>query len=259
MFAFWTRRGNKSPAVGRSENTETELPRTSQDLPQGRTIPRGAYPTSLPSQDNQQPAPSTTPLNTSESLGTPTPNPHDAVIAEVEAKLTQAERLASSTSGSTAPPAHDTPNSSSPPPEPLYDPATGIQRGMFEPISCPDNQDTGDEVWGHLAQMRALQSEIAKMHMNMEGLGEGARAMMNVEVDADIDVETVPTQEEEEAAKRQKEFDSLPEKFRGRADNINAMMAKVSLIVQVLSFRFLTIYMICYSARRTFQGRHCFP
>lgn len=226
MFSFWTRKGNKSPAPGRSANVQPEPQATPQESSKGRTLPRGAYPTSLPSQDDHPGLLHPPPQNATESVGTAAPNPHDTAILEVEAKISQAERLASSTSSSNTAPAHDVPSTSNPLPEPLYDPATGVQRGMFEPVACSDNQDTGDEVWGHLARMRALQSEIAKMHMNMEGLGEGTGAM-NVEVDADIDVETVPSQEEEEAAKRQKEFEKLPEKFKGRADNINAMMAKL--------------------------------
>ncbi|KIJ46354.1 hypothetical protein M422DRAFT_29229 [Sphaerobolus stellatus SS14] len=222
MFSFWSRKGNKSPAVGRSTNIPTEERTESEDTPKTRPIPRSAYPTSLPSQYNQ-PIGEGPPKEPREPISPATPNPHDAAIAEVEAKLSQAERLASTTSSNSSP-THDTQNA--PIPEQLYDPATGAQRGAFEPTTYADNEKSHEEVWAHLAQMRELQSEIARMHMNMEGLGDGVGSI-NVEVDADIDVETVPTQEEEEAAKRQREFDKLPEKFKGRADNIEAMMAKL--------------------------------
>lgn len=215
MFSssFWSRKGNKAPpSAERSATNDTGVqPEASQ------AFPKSAYPTSLPSPDSPSPA-----QNAPELIAAAGPNPHDDAILQVEATLSQVDRLATTTG--TQQPAHDAAVVQ----EPLYDPATGVQRGVFEAVACADHGLVRDEVWSHLARMRELQSEIAKMHMNMEGLGEGP-GLISVDVDADIDIETVPTQEEEDAARRQREFERLPGKFNGRADNISAMMAKVRL------------------------------
>ena len=238
MFSFWSRKGNKSPAAARpsnvlsqnSQDQDVELPRTTSRVPQLPSVPvQGDQSQTIPADIKPEP------------VVAAVPNPHDAAVSEVHSKLLQAEQLSSATHPPrSTDPLTETVTLPIPPPlEPLFDPATGTQRGLFESAApgapgvalssgfC-DSEQLRDEVWTHLAHIREIQSEIAVMHVHMEGIGDES-ASIDAEVDNDIDVDTVPTQEEEDAAKRAKEFEKLPGRFKGRSDNIDAMMGKVRL------------------------------
>lgn len=102
--------------------------------------------------------------------------------------------------------------------ENIYDPFDGQRIGIL--VSESRNK-AEDDLWDHLTHIRTLQSEIAKMHAQMEGLGEGERQQMNDErADAD---------EELKAAK----FARLGDRFNGRKEAIDAIMNKVSHISTV--------------------------
>ena len=220
MFPFWNRKTNKSPAVGHTPDPVSkpadlvsEAPSLVYKLPQHQNFPNAGQ------EDTSPPAPSS-------PVVAAVPNPHDAAVNEVHEKVLQIERLTASPISN---PLSEASTSSHP--QPLFDPATGAPRGFFEPIfmgggGSGDSDQLQDETYGHLARIRELQSEIAMMHMHMEGVGDGSDSL---EIEVDVDADTVPTQEEEEVAKRDREFTRLPGRFKGRSDNIDAMMAKVRL------------------------------
>ena len=233
MFSFWNRKSNKS----------TGQPQQSPDVELSHTPSRIIHVPNVPAQEDR-PAEKIPAEVAPEPVVAAVPNHHDAAVSEVHAKLLQAEQL-SSTAHPLRPtdPLTDATSPQNPSPEPFFDPATGEQRGFFEPvatISSGDSEQLCDEVWAHLARIRQIQSEIAMMHRQMEGIGDGG-GTIDVEVDNDVDVDTVPTQEEEDAAKRAREFDRLPSRFNGRSDNISAMMAKV----RVKSFHF-AVFIWCF-------------
>ncbi|GJJ09805.1 hypothetical protein Clacol_004029 [Clathrus columnatus] len=258
MLNFWTRRANK-PSTG--QKTENVLPLSKLDTTS--PVDESAFShLELPSEDREfsQTVPSNEPQESQEQAQSQpqpipepyiaaTPNPHDSAISEIRNGLRQVESLArpqrSTNAVTEQSPSGDTPT------EPLYDPATGEQRGTFDkthPASPADSAGpfdnvtaelTNDEVWSHLARIRELQSEIAKMHTHMEGVGD-TKHVLDIDVDVDIDVDSVPTQEEEEAAKRQKEFEKLPRRFKGRSENIEAVMTKLDeLSKTVMAFHAL--------------------
>jgi len=223
-------------------------------------IPKSSYPTSLPPQD--VPLPPTPQVVEPESFVTAVSNPHDDAIADMYAKLLQVEQLTSPTrsrASSVRVPTMEGQTAPNPPStEKLYDPATGVERAIFDAIApTVDPEQLHDEVWTHLTRIRELQSEIARMHMHMAGMGDGI-GLNHLDVDADIDVDSVPTQEEEEAAKRQKEFEKLPGRFKGRSDNIGAMMMKLDDLSQaVISFHALQAPPLSFeSTTATRQNTH---
>ena len=230
MFSFWNRKGNKSP--GHTSNIPLQTPQKPLDLEPSHTSSKIPHiPNVLVTDDVP---PESIPVEAgSEPVVAAVPNPHDAAVDEVYAKLLQAEHL-SSTAHPPRPtdPLTETAPPRIPSPEPLFDPATGELRGFFEAAAgsgSGEREHPSDEVWTHLARIRQIQSEIATMHRRMEGIGDES-GTIGVEVDNDVDVDTVPTQEEEEAVNRAKEFDRLPGRFKGRSDNIDSMMAKVRVI-----------------------------
>ncbi|KAF8516570.1 hypothetical protein BU17DRAFT_92685 [Hysterangium stoloniferum] len=238
MFSFWNRKGNKSPSAGKSSNILPQSVDSSQNVENKPTIPKHSYPTNLPPPEDIPPPPAPQAAEP-EPYVAAAPNPHDDAIAEVHAKLLQVEQLTSPTrsrASSVRVPTMDGPAApNSPFTEKLYDPATGVERAIFDAIApAADLKQLHDEVWTHLTRIRELQSEIARMHTHMEGMGDGI-GLNHLDVDADIDVDSVPTQEEEEAAKRQKEFEKLPGRFKGRSDNIAAIMMKLDDLSQAVT------------------------
>lgn len=241
MLSFWTRRTNKPPTGQKSDNVlplskldTTELSKSSP-LPPSEVagIPSEQQESSQrPSSEPHKQAP---PQPISEPYVAATPNPHDNNINEIKAGLRQVESLTQVRLNALATSEH---TSERPPAEALFDPATGEQRGAFDtsnlvlpsegtaPFEHVTAEQASDEVWSHLARIRELQSDIARMHAHMEGIGDNTH-VLDLDVDADIDLDSVPTQEEEEAVKRQKEFEKLPRRFTGRSENINAVMTKV--------------------------------
>ncbi|KAF8531927.1 hypothetical protein JB92DRAFT_3138677 [Gautieria morchelliformis] len=234
MLSFWGRISNKSP--GRTSNLPSQSSPRSEDVELPRTSPRTAHLTHVPPTEGHAP---TVPAQVApEPVVAAVPNPHDAAVAEVHAKILQAEQESSTAHHPRfTDPLTDAATPPNPPPEKFFEPATGILRGIFEPVATGtpvDSEQLRDEAWAHLARIREIQSEIATMHMHMEGVGDETGSI-DVDVDNDVDVDTVPTQEEEDAAKTAKEFDKLPGRFKGRSDNINAIMAKLDELSQAVT------------------------
>ena len=124
-------------------------------------------------------------------------------------------------------------SSSSPPPESLYDPFTGGLIGVLTRTSSA--KQSGEELWAHLARIRALQAEVAGLHVTMEGIGlgepavprlrsttpraVGERLMDNEDSDGDGGSEV----EERQAI----EFERAERRFDGRREEIEQIMNKV--------------------------------
>ena len=126
--------------------------------------------------------------------------------------------------------------------DPIYDPFTGALAGvMMSPVhdhegsqamSDADFDQTRDELWAHLARIRELQSEIAGMHLKMEGIGSNdarsARRTAGATRRPTEEWDDPGEAEEQRKAARDAEFATLAETFRGRRVAIDGIMSKVS-------------------------------
>ncbi|KAI0756743.1 hypothetical protein C8Q80DRAFT_53291 [Daedaleopsis nitida] len=187
-------------------------------------VPREA--TSLPNSENQL-----------------RPTPRLSVIPSV-GSLERSDRTPSPSQGP-----RSTTSTPGVPHEPLLDPFSGNLAGLMEPKkdnepgATPSQFDRRrDELWSGLATIRELQSEVAGMHVQMEGIGlndvrGGKRAAGAV---GRAHSETIPVVEEwdepdgaEAAAEEQRkkardvEFTNLAETFKGRREAIDAIMNKL--------------------------------
>lgn len=191
-------------------------------------------------------------------------SPHDVILAELQGHKTTTGVLANegtATRMASSPPNYPYPGSFarsnfqsefSPTAEPLFDPFTGTHIGDL--VAAEDgNLDTKteEELWTHLSQILKLQSDIAEMHIKMEGIGlkkpgptpgkskgerlnrrpsssagrgwgEGAEQGVDEGVEEDVD------EEAESKRRREEEFSRLNDKFTGRKDAIDGIMKNVS-------------------------------
>ncbi|KII93160.1 hypothetical protein PLICRDRAFT_170943 [Plicaturopsis crispa FD-325 SS-3] len=110
----------------------------------------------------------------------------------------------------------------------LHDPFTGAELGILHNADATDDEG----LWTHLARVSELQSEIAGLHVAMEGVGgEGRRA----DVDVGVRVGAEVAEEDEEAEghrRRENEFAKLTDKFTGRKDRIDEIMNKLDALSQ---------------------------
>lgn len=183
--------------------------------------------------------------------------PHDAVLAELQGQrqdlntsakidanssvLPTIPSLGSLERGPGAPSpsqglrsAAATPNGS---PEPIYDPFTGTLAYVL-PAQSPNDVDSShfeqakDELWSQLGRIRELQSEIAVMHVQMEGVGQSdsrpKKGQGRTHSDTIVGEEWPdPEQIEQEQKKaRDAEFESLAKAFEGRHTAIGKIMNK---------------------------------
>lgn len=124
---------------------------------------------------------------------------------------------------------------------PIYDPFTGALAGVMtspvhdhegsQAMSDADFDQTRDELWAHLARIRELQSEIAGMHLQMEGIGSSdarsARRAAGATRRPTEEWDDPGEAEERRKAARDAEFATLAENFRGRRVAIDGIMNKV--------------------------------
>ncbi|KAI0734629.1 hypothetical protein C8Q72DRAFT_806972 [Fomitopsis betulina] len=132
---------------------------------------------------------------------------------------------------------------------PIYDPFTGALAGVMTPpvhdpeggqaMSDTDFDQTRDELWVHLARIRELQSEIAGMHLQMEGVGSSdarsARRAAGATRRATEEWDDPGEAEERSKAMRDAEFATLAETFRGRRVVIDGIMNKLDDLSQALT------------------------
>ncbi|KAH9937205.1 uncharacterized protein B0H18DRAFT_969566 [Fomitopsis serialis] len=97
----------------------------------------------------------------------------------------------------------------------VYEPFTGALAGL----------------WAHLSRIRELQSEIAGMHLQMEGIGSSdarsARRAAGATRRATEEWDDPGEAEEQRNAARDAEFATLAETFRGRRAAIDGIMGKL--------------------------------
>ena len=208
--------------------------------------------------------------------------PHDAVLAELQGRTPKVGSSQLSGPAVTGPspgsperaqdtgttPAQTSPPTSDTSPEPVYDPFSGGLAYILPPRSPPEGGDAGgfeqskDELWSQLGRIRELQSEIAVMHVQMEGLGAGdgrvpKKAHTRTPTDNILSEGWPDPMEEEEDKNRERdaEFASLAQAFEGRHASINNIMNKVRTRC-VYALAWLNI---CALARRTLESPHSFP
>jgi hypothetical protein len=128
--------------------------------------------------------------------------------------------------------------------EVLHDPFTGSIIGLSAPEEREHNEvgdfeSAKDELWAHMARIRTVQSEIANLHVMMEGVGPGppgeqGAAGRSVPIvhptEGDKWEDEEGDEEVEEKNAREREFARLAEKFNGRKE------ATANIINKVRSF-----------------------
>lgn len=145
----------------------------------------------------------------------PLKSPHDVVISRIESEVRELEE-AGGAKGSTSPKLRNREL-----PENVYDPFDGQSVGVMVPGEFEEEED---DLWTHLAEIRNLQSDVARLHAQMERLGENDRFYVPEEVGEE---ETVNAEDEGKAAKAA-EFAKLSDRFSVRKEAIDAIMQKVS-------------------------------
>ncbi|KAH7917714.1 hypothetical protein BV22DRAFT_1135181 [Leucogyrophana mollusca] len=208
--------------------------------------------------------------------------PHDAILAELHGRLAPSAdpvdpSRADTHSGVTYDPTSSAIDTSlftsesvpaqTLPAEVLHDPSTGQRLGSFVPVvssggeifGAPARGRTGgDELWSHLSRILDLQSEIAGMHVAMEGVGtrsgrarsgstvperEKSKPMTGTarnprrrggtlggeddEDEGDGDGDSEYEDSGPEKRKREEEFAQLSERFAERKDAIGSIMNKL--------------------------------
>lgn len=156
------------------------------------------------------------PSETAQLSPTSTVSAHDAAIANMNEKIREI-RIADALVNQESPDRDDglsgeDAEKQSSTPENVYDPFDGQRIGV---VMSGELNKAEDDLWTHLAHIRNLQSEIAKMHAHMEGLGENERSQ--------VDDEAANADEEVKAAK----FAKLGDRFKGRKEAIDGIMGKV--------------------------------
>jgi len=134
----------------------------------------------------------------------------------------------------------------------IYDPFDGSVFGnLVSPnryivpeahVTLTEAASKNEELWSHLSRILELQSQIATMHGEMEGIGtkqgdgkgkgksSRSRAPSTSRPIGDEAEEAVGVERDEEAEKnraREEEFAKLTEQFQGRKESINEIMSKL--------------------------------
>lgn len=197
------------------------------------------------------------------SLATDLHTPHDAALSELYAKTSDSNRnnegdLKAPNSASLTSPG---PAPKSSPHEVVRDPFDGSHVGTlvlpdrnFHPeahIPLSDAASRNEEIWSYLSTVLDLQSQIAGLHLEMEGIGtkndrgkgkgKGNRSL-NVQrppvraasgtaelLDLEHDVGVGEDEDEEQRKDREREedFERLADQFEGRKEGVNHIMSKV--------------------------------
>ena len=107
--------------------------------------------------------------------------------------------------------------------ENVYDAFTG---GHIGTLSSEQEGTSSDEMWRRLAKIRHLQSEIATMHLTMEGLGSGIPfEKPNDDSEADNLEDTKLSKEHT--------FSQLESRFVGMKNAVDSVMGKASICLHL--------------------------
>ena len=277
MLSWFTRNTSKTskpPPPSRSYASEQQQPQTEVAPP---AVPTGKPSSQEPTHTTVAPPAVTdaTPPQVATALTSEQPRkvftaalntPHDAVLAELQGQppghdLSARTDATPSTSAlgmqsiDTLPVAPSdapgsTATSTSPLPESLFDPFTGVAVGLLSPIPCGKNANSSSEdLWAHLTRIRSLQADVARLHLTMEGIGLGDSATPHMrstapravgerlEDDENIDGEDGGGFEAEK--RRAREFERSEKGFDRRKEEIEQIMAKVSTHPRFTIFYFV--------------------
>lgn len=143
----------------------------------------------------------------------------------------------------------------------LYDPFDGSTLGTVIPTETRTHGDgmsvhvegSNEELWAHLSRVLDLQKQIARMHVDMEGVGQGkqtdgkgkgpaftrprkssAASVPEPEIGDEEGVGVVD-EESEKLKAREREFKKLATQFEGRKEAINEMMTKVCILLMTFN------------------------
>ncbi|TFK92786.1 hypothetical protein K466DRAFT_539156 [Polyporus arcularius HHB13444] len=174
-------------------------------------------------------------------LQVPHAAPRLSVIPSVGSTDRGIDRTASPSAGARS--AASTPGASH---DPLLDPFSGNLAGVMVPRRTPEREaqfdQRRDELWSGLATIRELQSEVASMHVQMEGIGlndvRGGKRTTGVAARVHSDPISAADEweehdgaadgvEEQRKRARDAEFTNLAETFKGRREAIDAIMNKL--------------------------------
>jgi hypothetical protein len=156
-------------------------------------------------------------------------SPHDVIVEDLVGRLYELKAAASGDDESDGvggrPPSDERTHMNDELPKNIYDPYDGQSIGLLLPRNDARSSETS--LWTHLAQVRDLQSEIARMHAQMEGLGDSERGVGSPE---QATGEEPLNMEEEAKAVQTAEFSKLSERFNERKKAIEAIMLKVRIL-----------------------------
>lgn len=144
-------------------------------------------------------------------------SPHDAAVEDIVGKLQDLRGAALPEEDNCAQEA----DALEPLPKNVYDTFDGQPIGLLHTGQLGKAKS---EIWDHLARVRDLQSDIARMHAQMEGLGDSERGASSKQVSND-DGGLNP--EEQAKAAQFAEFARLTRRFSDRKDAVESIMLKV--------------------------------
>ncbi|KAL5535685.1 hypothetical protein ACEPAF_3779 [Sanghuangporus sanghuang] len=165
---------------------------------------------------SDDPRPEVTSVSQNSSV-LPLNSPHDAIINQIDNEVGKLQDA--SGPGQTSPAKLRNREL----PENLYDPFDGQSVGVMVPGEFGEEED---DLWTHLAEIRNLQSDVARMHAQMERLGENDRFYAPEETGEE---ETVNVGDETKAEKTA-EFTKLSDRFSVRKEAIDAIMQKLQTL-----------------------------
>ncbi|KAI0095045.1 hypothetical protein BDY19DRAFT_62501 [Irpex rosettiformis] len=191
------------------------------------------------------------------------PTPHDSVLAELQGQRPNVDTTAKIDAEPPALPTvpsvgslehHEaslgpdarsgtaSPNAS---PEPIYDPFTGGLAFVFPSSHDRDSspfEQAKDELWSQLGRIRELQSEIATMHTQMEGVGvsdtrkpKRGPARTHSDTIGGEEWPELAEVEQEQNKVRDAEFANLSQAFEGRHTAIGKIMDKLDELSKTLT------------------------
>ncbi|KAK7058411.1 hypothetical protein VNI00_002045 [Paramarasmius palmivorus] len=211
--------------------------------------------------------------------------PHDALFANISGRQAEQSKAPGDANllKASSSPIPEPAGTSSPPTthglDTLIDPFNGAVLGKLvlpdpnftvEPMPSGEEFERNEELWSHLSRVLDLQSEIARLHMDMEGIGSkgdskgkknkgktsprlgrtrdtgegmhkvtGTTTLLDdpehVGEDEGVDVGAEADEEERKNREREEEFARLADQFEGRKEGINDIMTKLDHLSQALT------------------------
>ncbi|KAE9398457.1 hypothetical protein BT96DRAFT_994805 [Gymnopus androsaceus JB14] len=198
------------------------------------------------------------------SLATDLHTPHDAALAELNVEDDSAKAPISASLSSPGPAPISSPR------EVVRDPFDGSNLGTLvlpdpnfypeahKPLS--DAASRNEEIWSHLSTVLDLQSQIAGLHLEMEGIGtksdhgkgkgnrsanaikrppvraaSGTAELLDLEHDEGVGVGEDEDEEQKKDREREEDFARLADQFEGRKESVSNIMSKLGELAEALT------------------------